>query len=146
VIDEQRPHSVIVEASLVLVIVPVGLEGASVIAIEPAQPRTKPHESLVVLGNRPDISVRESVGNGQMAEAKTGRRRRSGKKLLVIAARLTCLIFANFGNDDTLSLEPILFQTTYDASGYSKGRNQNSGLGSSIQSHTPDADMIFKIH
>src|SRR5208282_5158057 len=60
-IYEQCPHSVIVEASLVLVVVLVDLEGVSVIAIQPAEPRTKPHESLMVLGNRPHISVRESV-------------------------------------------------------------------------------------
>jgi hypothetical protein len=45
-----------------------------------------------------------------------------------------------------LLLEPILLQTRYEASGYNKRRNQDSSLGSSIQSHTPDANMIFKVH
>ena len=62
-INVKLSDRVAAEASFVLGVVLVNLESVPVETIQAAQPRAKPHKSLLVLRNGAHIGVGESVGN-----------------------------------------------------------------------------------
>lgn len=78
VVNVEPPDIIAAEAAFILGVVLVDLKGVPIIAIQAAQPRTKPHKSLLILDNSPYVRVREAIGNGEMGELEilTGGQRR----------------------------------------------------------------------
>jgi hypothetical protein len=68
-VHKERPNRIACKASFVLAVVPVDLEGVPIVTIHPSKPCAKPHESLLILGDRPNVAVRKSVRDGKMTEA-----------------------------------------------------------------------------
>src|SRR5215467_1135082 len=56
-INIERPNTVAAKTAVILIVVLVDLECIAVVAIQAAEPRAKPHESMTVLGNCPHVGV-----------------------------------------------------------------------------------------
>src|ERR1700677_2737256 len=68
-VHKKCPNRIACKASFVLAVVPVDLEGVPIVTIPPPGPCAKPLESLLILGDGPNVAVRESVRDGKMTEA-----------------------------------------------------------------------------
>jgi hypothetical protein len=68
-INIERPNSVVGEAVVILTFMLIDLVCLTVVAVQTAEQSSKPHESLMVLGDRQLVSVRESIGYGKRSDA-----------------------------------------------------------------------------